>query len=309
MKTKKPRFKIDGWLNLDKPCGIGSTPALAKVKRAWHPEKAGHGGTLDPLAQGVLPIALGEATKTVAYAMDADKEYDFTITWGESRDTQDAEGAVIACSDVRPSAQQIAAALPAFIGHISQIPPQYSAIKIDGQRAYDLARAGEVVEIAPREVDIYDLQLIETAEDRARLHMVCGKGTYVRAIARDLSAALGACGYISRLVRTRVGPFKLEDAISLDLFHEDAVQPTPNAVLLPVQSVLDDILALVIDDAEAARLRRGMGLNFMSRANAHRLPDGANMAPFLAVNQDGVAVAMVKLSGGEVKPERVFNLF
>lgn len=307
--TKKPRFKIDGWLNLNKPCGIGSTPALAKVKRAWHPEKAGHGGTLDPLAQGVLPIALGEATKTVAYAMDADKEYDFTITWGQSRDTQDAEGAVIATSDARPDAAAIQAALPQFIGHISQIPPQYSAIKIDGQRAYDLARAGESVEIAPRIVDIFDLKLLEVTADTARLHMVCGKGTYVRAIARDLATRLGVCGYISRLIRTRVGPFKLEDAISLDLFHDDAVKPTPNAVLLPVQSVLDDILALVIDDAEAARLRCGLGVSFLSRSNADRLPDGANLAPFLAVNQNGMAVAMVRLEGGEVKPERVFNLF
>lgn len=305
--TKKPRYKIDGWLNLNKPVGIGSTPALGRVKRAWHPEKAGHGGTLDPLADGVLPIALGEATKTVAYAMDADKEYEFTITWGENRATQDGEGAVTATSDVRPTREAIEAALPRFIGCISQIPPQYSAVKIDGQRAYDLARAGEDVVITPRDVEIYELSLIEAAPDRARFHMTCGKGTYVRALARDLAEILGVCGYISRLTRTRVGPFTLEAAISLDLFGQDGVTPTPKAVLQPVESVLDDILALDINEAEAARLRRGMGIDFISRAYASRLPDGVGPDPFLALC-NGMAVAMVRLEGGFVKPERVFNL-
>ncbi|MBU6235245.1 MAG: tRNA pseudouridine(55) synthase TruB [Alphaproteobacteria bacterium] len=307
--AKRERFPLHGWLNLHKPAGIGSTPALGAVKRAWHPEKAGHGGTLDPLASGVLPIALGEATKTVAYAMDADKEYDFTITWGESRDTQDAEGQVIATSDARPTPEAIKAALPRFIGHVLQVPPQYSAIKIDGQRAYDLARAGEAVEIAPRPVEIFDLKLLEATQDTARLHMVCGKGTYVRALARDLAHALGVCGYITTLIRTRVGPFAIEDAISLDLFRDEGVKPDPKAVLQPVQTVLDDIPALAVDEAEAARLRRGMGLNFLSRMNADRLPDGADLGPFLAVSSNGVAVAMVRLEGGEVKPERVFNLF
>jgi tRNA pseudouridine55 synthase len=309
MKTqKRERIKLHGWLNLHKPVGIGSTPALGAVKRAWHPEKAGHGGTLDPLASGVLPIALGEATKTVAYAMDADKDYDFTITWGESRSTQDGEGDIAATSDARPTPAQIQAALPRFIGHISQIPPQYSAIKIDGQRAYDLARAGQEVVITPREVDVYALELLESTPDTARFVMTCGKGTYVRAIARDLAEALGVCGYISRLTRTRVGPFTLESAISLDLFRQEGVQPDPKAVLQPVQTVLDDIPALAVDEAEAARLRRGMGIDFVSRAQASRLPDGADLGPFLAVSHGGVAVAMVRLEGGFVVPERVFNL-
>ena len=307
-KQKVERVRLNGWLNLNKPVGIGSTPALAKIKRAWHPEKAGHGGTLDPLADGVLPIALGEATKTVAYAMDADKEYDFTITWGENRATQDGEGAVTHTSDARPDTAAIMAALPSFIGRISQIPPQYSAIKIDGQRAYDLARAGEDIEIAPREVDIYDLKLVENRADHASFHMVCGKGTYVRAVARDLSAILGVYGYISRLTRTRVGPFALEDAISLDLFAQEGVKPLPSAVLQPIQAVLDDILALAVDAEEAARLRRGMGLHFLSRANADRLAYNPGHAPFLAVTHDGQAVAMVRLEAGEIRPERVFNL-
>ncbi|NBX67015.1 MAG: tRNA pseudouridine(55) synthase TruB [Proteobacteria bacterium] len=306
--TKKTKFKIDGWLNLNKPVGIGSTPALGAIKRAWHPEKAGHGGTLDPLADGVLPIALGEATKTVAYAMDADKEYEFTITWGENRATQDAEGAVTATNDARPTKAAIESALPRFIGRISQIPPQYSAIKIDGQRAYDLARAGEVADIKPRDVEIYELTLLEAALDHARFHMTCGKGTYVRAIARDLAEALGVCGYISRLTRTRVGPFTLSASISLDLFGQSGVQPDPKAVLQPVQTVLDDIPALAVDEAETARLRRGMGIDFVSRANASRLPDGVHLGPFLAVSYGGIAVAMVRLEGGFVVPERVFNL-
>ncbi|MCB1538600.1 MAG: tRNA pseudouridine(55) synthase TruB, partial [Alphaproteobacteria bacterium] len=270
------------------------------------PEKAGHGGTLDPLASGVLPIALGEATKTVAYAMDADKDYDFTITWGENRSTEDAEGAVTATSDVRPDATQIEAALPAFIGQISQIPPQYSAVKIDGKRAYDLARAGETADIKPRDVTIFDLRLVESAPDFARFHVVCGKGTYVRALARDLAAHLGACGYVSRLIRTRVGPFRLDAAIPLDFFTQGGVEPPAEGLLMPVQTVLDDIPALAVDAAEAARLRQGMFLNFISRGHAARLPDDPT-GPILAVN-NGQAVAMVRYEAGTVKPERVFNL-
>lgn len=309
-KTKRAnRIPLHGWINLHKPKGIGSTPALARVKRALHPEKAGHGGTLDPLASGVLPIALGEATKTVAYAMDADKEYDFTITWGENRSTQDGEGTVTATSPVRPSPEAISAVLGRFTGVIQQIPPQYSAIKVDGERAYDLAREGVEVELKPREVIVYDLQLTGTEGDTASFALTCGKGTYVRAIARDMAEALGACGYISELVRTRVGPFCLEDAISLDFFTSEGVTPSPNAVLQPVQTVLDDIPALAVDEAEAAMLRRGMALNFMARHKADRLPEDVGPLPFLAVTHDGTAVAMVRLSGGEVKPERVFNLF
>ncbi len=303
---KYPRYKLDGWINLHKPKGIGSTPALGAVKRALHPEKAGHGGTLDPLASGVLPLALGEATKTVAYAMDADKAYDFTITWGENRATQDAEGDVTATSDVRPSPDQIRAVLAPFVGHISQIPPIYSAIKVDGQRAYDLARAGEEVELKTRDVVIYDLHLLETTTDTARFAVTCGKGMYVRALARDIATALGACGYVSELIRTRVGPFTLESAISLDFFQQQGVETDPKAILQPVQTVLDDIPALAVDAAEAARLRQGMTLGFLARHQAQRLPTDLS-GPILAT-LDGLAVAMVRYEAGAVKPERVFNL-
>jgi tRNA pseudouridine55 synthase len=305
-KNKHPKNKLDGWINLNKPKGIGSTPALGCVKRALKPEKAGHGGTLDPLASGVLPIALGEATKTVAYAMDADKAYDFTVTWGETRTTDDAEGAVIATSDVRPSPDQIRAVLARFTGNIRQTPPVYSAIKVDGERAYDLARAGEDVTLKERNVLIYDLALTETGPDWARFAVTSGKGMYVRALARDIAKTLGTCGFVSELIRTRVGPFTLESAISLDFFRTEGVEPDPKAVLQPVQTVLDDIPALAVDEAEAARLRRGMTLGFMSRHNAERLPAGIQ-GPILA-HLNGKAVAMVRFEAGEVKPERVFNL-
>lgn len=303
---KRPRIKLDGWINLHKPKGIGSTPALAAVKRRLHPEKAGHGGTLDPLASGVLPIALGEATKTVAYAMDADKAYDFTITWGEARATDDAEGEVIATSDVRPTKEHIESVLPRFVGNISQTPPVYSAIKVDGERAYDLARSGAVVELKERAVVIYDLTLAEATIDTARFTVTCGKGMYVRSLARDIAKALNTCGFVSELIRTRVGPFRLKDAISLDVFDHSAVEPDPNAVLQPIETVLDDIPELAVDEAEAARLRRGMALGFLSRHHADRLP--ANTQGPILATCNGKAVAMVRFESGAVKPERVFNL-
>lgn len=304
--NKRPKFKLDGWINLNKPKGIGSTPALGAVKRALKPMKAGHGGTLDPLADGVLPIALGEATKTVAYAMDADKEYDFTIQWGEDRTTQDAEGEVTATSDKRPTREEIEAVLPRFVGNIQQIPPQYSAIKVDGERAYDLARSGAAVELKPRDVVIYDLVLNEATPDSARFSVTCGKGMYVRSLARDIAKSLDSCGFVSKLTRTRVGPFTLEAAISLDFFRDNVVEPDPKAVLRPIETVLHDIAALAVDEAEAARLRRGIALGFMSKHNADRLPADVS-GPMIAL-LNGVAVAMVRYEAGEIKPERVFNL-
>lgn len=303
--AKHPRFKLDGWINLHKPKGIGSTPALGAIKRAMSPEKAGHGGTLDPLASGVLPIALGEATKTVAYAMDADKAYDFEITWGEARATDDAEGAVTATSDIRPRPDQISAVLDRFVGPITQIPPIYSAIKIDGERAYDLARAGESIDMKSRDVVIYDLSLTASGPDTARFSVTCGKGMYVRALARDIAQALGTVGFVSELIRTRVGPFTLETAIPLDFFTMEGLKD-PNAVLQPVQTVLDDIPALAVDEAEAARLRRGMALSFMPKHQSSRLPADLS-GPILTV-LNGQAVAMVRFEAGAIKPERVFNL-
>lgn len=307
-RHKHLKNPIHGWINLNKPVGIGSTQALGRLKRVLQPQKAGHGGTLDPLADGVLPIALGEATKTVAYAMDADKDYDFVVTWGEARSTDDLEGDVIATSDVRPTAPEIEAVLPEFLGEIEQIPPIYSALKIDGERAYDLARAGEVPEMKPRTVMIYDLELVEANEHSARFFVTCGKGTYVRALGRDIAQRLGSVGYISKLCRVRVGAFHIDDAILLDSFHENAVQTELLAALLPVHASLDDIPVLAVDEAEAAMLRRGMGVSFMATHNFRRLPQGYDEGAFLAVDDHGDAVAFVKFEGGLVKPERVFNL-
>ncbi|HEY8963377.1 MAG TPA: tRNA pseudouridine(55) synthase TruB [Alphaproteobacteria bacterium] len=303
--AKLNKVKINGWINLHKPAGIGSTQALGKVKRVLHPEKAGHGGTLDPLASGVLPIALGEATKTVAYAMDADKDYDFTVMWGEQRATDDLEGDVIATSDIRPTDDQIKSVLPQFMGNITQTPPIYSAIKIDGQRAYDLARAGEDIDMKSRDVVIHNLQLIETTIDTARFMVTSGKGMYVRSLGRDIAKQLGTVGYISTLIRTRVGAFSLDDAIPLDDFNDDTQSDN---VLLPVQAALANVPTLVIDDTETGRLRRGMTLNFIVGGNAKRLPIGYDQGPFLAADRAGNPVAMVTFQAGEVKPDRVFNL-
>jgi len=237
--------------------------------------------------------------------MDADKAYEFEITWGENRDTQDAEGKVTGTSDARPTKEQIIAALPALIGRIDQIPPKYSAIKVDGERAYDLARAGEDVELKSRPVTIHDLVLLDQTRDTARFSVHCGKGTYIRSIARDLAQALGTAGFVSELIRTRVGPFTLESAISLDLFRDGTLE-TPQAVLQPIETVLRDIAALAVDEAEAARLRQGLSLGFLPRHKADRLPADLS-GPMIAL-LNGKAVAMVRFEAGNVKPERVFNL-
>ena len=215
-RKRKKGNPIHGWVVLDKAVGVGSTPMVGKIRWLFQAQKAGHAGTLDPLASGILPIALGEATKTVPFMMEAEKSYIFEISWGESRSTQDAEGEITASSDARPTKDQILETLSAFRGKIDQVPPKYSAIKIDGKRAYDLARAGEAVEIKSREVRINRFDLVEYSKDKARFEVDCGKGTYIRSLARDLSDRLDACGYVSLLRRTRVGAFSLEQSIRLD---------------------------------------------------------------------------------------------
>jgi len=312
--ARKKGQKIDGWVVLDKPVGPTSTQALAKVRYLLQAQKAGHAGTLDPLASGILPIALGEATKTIAFAQDRLKIYEFTITWGERRNTEDSEGDIIATSDIRPAPEAITAALPAFIGEIDQIPPDFSAIKIDGQRAYDLARAGETLEIAPRTVYIETLTLDHTTADTARFTMLCGKGTYVRSLARDLGGMLGTCGYISALRRTAVGPFTTQNAISLDKLEKlvqgaASITDVLDEVLQPLETVLDDIPALAIKEDESAKLRNGQVLSFISR------PDFARLEA-LGLGQYGTAlavlharpVALVETEGATIKPVRVFNL-
>ena len=307
MARKKRRGDpVNGWLVLDKPHDMTSTAAVGAVKRLFNARKAGHGGTLDPLATGVLPIAFGEATKTVQWAMEGEKAYRFTVRWGEERDTDDAEGEVIATSDMRPTRADIEALLPDYTGEIAQLPPKYSAIKIRGERAYDLARDGEEVELQPRLVQIDHLELVDMPDaDTAVFEAITGKGAYVRALARDLGRDLGCLGHIAELRRTRVGPFAIEDAISLEkleeLRHKDADRSALRAVLLPVQTALDDIPALAVDRNQAARLLRGQQV--ILRGAEAPLAEEAVLAMW-----KNKPVAICAIEAGLLKPKRVFNL-
>lgn len=314
MGRRKKGNKVNGWINLDKPSELTSTQAMAKVRRILNAQKAGHAGTLDPLATGILPIALGEATKTISYAQDRLKTYEFTVRWGEQRDTDDREGDVIASSDVRPDQAAIKALLQDFIGDIQQTPPKFSAIKIDGQRAYDLARDGEAFEIKSREVYIENLELLEARNDEADFVMACGKGTYVRSLARDMALELGTYGYISALKRTKVGPFDLNNAISLEKLKELLNSAASNEgsldeVLLPLETALDDIPALAIKEKELSDLRNGRQTSFVSKPDFERLKqidlEDGYVAAAMFQNK---AVALVERKGPNIKPVRVFNI-
>jgi tRNA pseudouridine55 synthase len=309
---KRKGEPIHGWLVLDKPEGLTSTQALGKVRRILNAEKAGHGGTLDPLATGILPIALGEATKTVSYAMDGAKTYRFTVRWGERTATDDREGAITDRSDVRSDADAIRAALPAFLGEIDQIPPQYCALKVDGERAYDIAREGDVVDLAARRVRIDRFELVETPDaDHAVFEVDCGKGTYVRSLARDIAERLGTVGHVTVLRRLRVGRFTLETAISLDELAAMEQGAAVERLLLPIETALDDIPALALTEAEAHRLRHGQAVTLLTRQDLERLRaiqgsvggDGTAVALFA-----GKPVALVRVEGAEVRPVRVLNL-
>ncbi|MBN8983755.1 MAG: tRNA pseudouridine(55) synthase TruB, partial [Rhizobiales bacterium] len=257
-QQKRNRRDVHGWIVLDKPIGMTSTQAVAVIKRLFNAKRAGHAGTLDPLASGGLPIALGEATKTVPFVMDGRKRYRFTVTWGEERDTDDTEGRVTHTSDARPTSDAIQALLPRFTGVIEQIPPQYSAIKVQGERAYDLARDGEVVDLKPRPVEIHELTLVEQPDSsHSVFEAECGKGTYVRALARDIGRLLGCYGHISALRRTLVGPFDEADMIplaELEALCDRAASGEGSLAdaLLPVETALDDIPALAVTRADAA---------------------------------------------------------
>ncbi len=288
-----------GWLILDKPLGISSAQAVGKVKRLLRPLKIGHGGTLDPLASGILPLALGEATKTFAYFLAHEKAYRFTLAFGEERSTDDLEGEVVATSAVRPTEAQLREALPQFIGKISQVPPVYSAIKVDGERAYVRARAGEVVEMQARFVDVYTLELKSYDGQQAVLEMRCGPGTYVRSLARDLSRALGSVGHVAALRRTGVGKFTESHAISLDSL-EELVHSTAPLRLLSMAQVLDDIPALSLNACEVRALRQGQTANV-----PHLLPDETIC---LCLDEAGLEVAMGETVPGGVKTKRLFNL-
>jgi tRNA pseudouridine55 synthase len=301
MSRRKTGDKVDGWVILDKPVGLGSTPAVSKVRRLFGAQKAGHGGTLDPLASGVLPIALGEATKTVPFVMDGRKEYRFTLRFGEARATEDAEGEVTATSDLRPTDEAIRSALSAFEGDIEQVPPAFSALKIEGKRAYDLARAGQPVDLKPRRVLIERLELLGRPDtDHADFVVSCGKGTYIRSLGRDLARALGTVGHLSALRRTAVGPFREEAAISLPKLEALGHIPALLGVLAPVATALDDIPALALTEAQADRLRQGQPVLLTRDAP----PSGA----LLRVETGSRLVALVRSDGTSLKPVRVFNL-
>jgi tRNA pseudouridine55 synthase len=307
--ANKKRLKRDvhGWVVLDKPVGMTSTHAVAVIKRLFAAKRAGHAGTLDPLASGCLPIALGEATKTVPFVVDGRKTYIFTVRWGEERDTDDAEGRVAQSSTGRPEKAAIEALLPRFVGTIEQVPPRFSAIKIDGERAYDLAREGAIVEIAARPVTINRLELVDMPDpDHAVLAAECGKGTYVRALARDLGRALGSFGHVSALRRSRVNPFIEADMISLErlesLCHRAAAGEGNLAdMLLPVETALDDIPALAVSPADAARLHKGQTVLLRGR-------DAAVIRGTVQVASGGQLVAIAEIDRGEIVPKRVFNL-
>ena len=307
---KKQKTPVHGWLILDKPYGMTSTQAVGKVRWLFNAEKAGHGGTLDPLASGLLPIALGEATKTVSHAMDGRKIYRFTARWGEERTTDDLEGEVSATSANRPSTAEIEAVLPRFTGLVMQTPPIYSAIKVDGERAYDLARAGEAVELAARPIQIDALRLVEMADaDHATFEATCGKGTYIRSLARDIGRALGTVAHVTMLRRVAVGPFTESHMISLEnlteLSHKadggDATKTTLTGALLPIETVLDGIPALAIDADQARRLRLGQPV-LLRGANAPIAEDA------VLVTSGGKPLGIGQISEGTLKPKRLFNL-
>lgn len=297
-----------GWVILDKPLGLGSTQAVAAVKRNLREAgygkkvKVGHGGTLDPLATGVLPVALGEATKLAGRMLDATKAYEFTVRFGEQTDTLDAEGAVIATSDVRPTMAQVEAVLPRFTGAIEQVPPAYSALKVDGERAYDLARAGQDVELKSRAVTILGLQMLlpRAGEDPLSditLLATVSKGTYIRSLARDIAQALGTCGTVTMLRRVKAGPFDLSQAISLDKLNEIGKGAPLEQILLPLEAGLDDIPAIDLDPEQARAVRQGRVLTGLPHE------DGLYWA-----RQRNVPVALVELSDGDVRVVRGFNL-
>ncbi len=305
MPRRKKGNPIHGWVVFDKPLTMTSTQAVGKVRWLFQAQKAGHGGTLDPLATGILPIALGNATKTVPFTMDASKTYEFEITWGESRDTLDGEGEITATSDVRPSRAQIEALLPEFTGLISQIPPKYSAIKVDGKRAYDLARGGEDVTLKARPVRVDALELREVTPKTASFRMDCGKGTYVRSLARDLATQLGACGYVSKLRRTRVGPFSEIYAFSLDdleyLCHRGRVLEA----LAPVHAVLDDIPVQNVTETEVQDLKHGRAI---AASISHNLSNQKDEPIWVLTMRRDVAIALCHLREGQLRPKRVLNV-
>ena len=296
-QRRSTRVEVNGWINLDKPIGVTSTQAVAQLKHLFNAKKAGHAGTLDPLASGVLPIAFGEATKTVSVVQDGTKAYRFTVKWGEETDTDDAEGRVVARSDKRPSSSQIAAIAPRFVGIISQTPPTYSAIKIAGERAYDLAREGAEFEIAARQIVVHKLDLVAFEPDQAVFEAECGKGAYVRAIARDLGRALGCRGHVIVLRRTRVGPFWADGGVGLEFLCGSAEARA--TALSAIEAGLSELTRVPTDRTGASSLRRGQKLLLRGSAAP---PEGPAYVTCL-----GTPVAVGVVEGGYFISTRVFN--
>ncbi|MGB3626433.1 MAG: tRNA pseudouridine(55) synthase TruB [Henriciella sp.] len=308
---KKKGLPTHGWLNFDKPADITSTQVVGILKRLFDAQKVGHGGTLDPLADGILPIAFGEATKTVQWAMDADKEYVFTVEWGRTTDTLDAEGAVIRSSDERPARGAIEDALEGFEGEIEQVPPKYSAIKVDGERAYDLARDGEEFEIPSRQVIVHELRLLDVPDgDHAVIHVRSGKGFYVRALARDLAAELGCEAHVSQLRRIRVGVMHEGAAVKLADLEAMETREDLLKTLMPIEAVLDDVPDVEISADDAAAIRQGREVMLMphvvERWREQKHPDPSERLA-LALHND-IAVAMGEIRAGRFQPNRVFQM-
>jgi len=318
--ARKSGQRIDGWLVLDKPAGIGSTRAVSIVRRLYDAAKAGHGGTLDPLASGILPIAFGEATKTVQWVMQGRKTYRFTVAFGEQRSTDDLEGDVVASSPVRPDDAEIRRVLPGFLGSIRQVPPAFSALKLAGQRAYTLARAGQEVVLAPRQVRIDRLSFLRrNSADSADFEVECGKGTYIRSLARDLARAAGSVGHLKDLRRTSCGPFDEKTAISLDKLQSLEYHPGLLGHLLPVVTALDDIPALAVTEAQARQLQGGQAVAISevspTSTGLHALAPSASAACGSPSPQAMVArvmagqrlVAIARIEAEWLRPVRVFN--
>lgn len=308
MSAKRWTRPVHGWLVVDKPKGMTSAAVISVIRRLTGAAKAGHGGTLDPLATGVLPVAFGEATKTVSYAMDGSKVYRFTARWGEKRNTDDAEGTVTASSDVRPDGAAIEAVLPRFTGEIEQIPPDFSAIKVDGRRAYALARDDQAVTLRPRLCHVDEIKLIERPDaDHATFEVRSGKGVYMRALARDIAEALGTLGHVSALRRLRVGPFSEDQALSLAAARELDADAIVEQYLLPVGAALLDIPSVSLTEIEAGRLRHGQAIAVLpiaSRSPSRRLCKDA----VVYATAGGRPVALARITGGEIRPLRVLNI-
>ncbi|MGH6955928.1 MAG: tRNA pseudouridine(55) synthase TruB [Caulobacteraceae bacterium] len=309
MARRRKGEAVSGWVCLDKPLDVTSTQAVGRVRRAFNAQKAGHAGTLDPLATGVLPIALGEATKTVPFLMDSNKTYRFAVEWGRATASYDREGAVIATSDVRPSPLAVADALTRFVGRIEQVPPAFSAVKVDGERAYDLAREGVAVELEARTVTIHAASVLSSPDaDHVEIELKCGKGAYVRALVRDLADALGACGHVSALRRTAVGALSEARAVGLETLEELCDRGAQLEALLPVETALDDIPALAVTAEDAFRLTQGRSIVLLPR-QAETLRASLNEGSrTVSAFEGGRMVALCEMRAGRLNPVRVFHL-